>query len=72
MGTDLKSIKLLDQILEFEKWIDKQQREAAVLNNKSSQAIGESWTVHHLASLRELIIQEHAESDYNRSEKEKK
>ena len=71
MEADLKSVKLLDQIIQFEKWLDKKQKEAAVLDNKCSQAIGESWTVNHLARLRELIIQEHAESDHNRPEQEK-
>ena len=69
---DLKSLKLLEEIIKFEKWLDKKQKEAAVLNNEASKAVGESWTVHHLSRLRELIIEEHAESDNNRpAQKEK-
>ena len=72
MESELKSLKLLDQIINFEKWLDEKQKIAAVENHKSSQAVGESWTVHHLKNLRELIILEHAQSDDNRPERKEK
>jgi hypothetical protein len=68
----LRSLELLDQIIEFEKLIDQEQKKMAMQKHKSSQTVGESWAVHHLKILRELIILEHAESGDNRPEHEKK
>ena len=68
---NLKSLELLDQILDFERWLDNKHKQAAIASNKASQSVGESWTLQHLKNLKELIIIEHAESDDNRP-KEKK
>ena len=71
MKNRLRSLELLDQIIDFEKLLDKKHKEVAIANHKASQSIGESWTVHHLKNLRELIILEHVESGNNRSEQKK-
>ena len=68
----LRSLELLDQIIDFEKLLDNKRREEAIANHKASQSVGEGWTVHHLKNLRELIILEHAESDNDRSEQKEK
>ena len=66
METDLKSLKLLDQIIDFEESLDRKHKQAAVANSEASKSIGESWTVHHLKNLKELMALEHAQSNDNR------
>ena len=66
-----KSLDLLDQIILEAKRIDLNNKREAIARHKASESIGESWLVHHLSSLKELIISENASSRDNRL-KEKK
>ena len=69
---NLRSLKLLDQIIDFEEWLDNKHKRAAIANHNASQSIGESWTLEHLKNLKELMILEHAEGNDNRSEEKEK
>ncbi|MAF24308.1 hypothetical protein CL634_01790 [bacterium] len=52
----MKSIQLLDQMIERAKLDDETQRLEATKRNKSLQGVGESWMVFHLKALRELLL----------------
>jgi hypothetical protein len=69
MKDNLKSLKLLDQIIDFEEWLDRKHKQAAIEKHNASQSVGESWTLQHLKNLKELIITEHAKGNDNRPRK---
>ena len=50
-----KILDLLDQILDEAKRQDEIDKLEAIKNHKGERAVGESWLVHHLKNLRELI-----------------
>ena len=54
----MKSIELLDQIIEQAEVDDQNQRAEAIRNNKGSQAVGENWMVFHLKTLKKLLLEE--------------
>ena len=56
-------INLLDQIIEKAKEEDLEHKKRAISSHRASQAIGESWTVFHLKSLKELLLKENSHDD---------
>ncbi len=55
-GGDIpKAIRLLDQIIEIATEDDNLHKASALKSGNGSQAIGESWTVHHLKALKQLL-----------------
>lgn len=50
------ALDLLHQILEHEKEKDKEHQINSLKKAKGSQAIGESFTIHYLKNLRELLL----------------
>ena len=55
---DAKILPFLDQIIEKAEQDDLEWKAAMLKANKAQQAIGESWMVHHLKALKELIKKE--------------
>ena len=55
-----KSLDLLDQIIEIAERRDLENKKQMIREHKSSKAVGESWDLHHLKLLKELIILEDA------------
>ena len=54
----LDKIRLINQIIQFAILEDEKFKKEAIKKNKASQASGESWLVHHLKALKELIEKE--------------
>ena len=50
-----RSEKLLGQIIEFAKAVDKKDGDKAVKNHQAEKSVGESWLVFHLSLLDELL-----------------
>ena len=55
---DAKILPFLEQIIEKAKQDDLEWKAAMMKANKAQQTIGESWMVHHLKALKELIEKE--------------
>jgi hypothetical protein len=51
-----RQIYLLDQIIEEVERQDVAWKRQMMANHKANRTIGESWTLFHLKSLRELIL----------------
>ena len=56
---------LLDQIIQEAKKEDEKHKEANICGNAMS-TVGESWMVHHLIGLKELINEEAKSVDFRR------
>ena len=50
-----KQLELLDQILNRALDDDEQYKRLMIKNHKASKSVGESWMVHHLKALKDLI-----------------
>jgi len=50
-----QALRLVSQMLEKAKKEDEIHKAIALQNHKASQAIGDSWLVHHLEALKELL-----------------
>ena len=55
---DAKILPFLEQIIEKAEQDDLEWKAAMLKANKAQHAIGESWMVHHLKALKELIKKE--------------
>ena len=67
-----KSLKMLDQIIDFAEQVDLDHKKESILKNKSSQSVGESWLLFNLKSLRELIVLESDDTSGNHRPIQKK
>ena len=50
-----EQLKLLDQIIEHAKILDRIEKEKAIKEHQGEKAIGESWLLHHLRILRNSL-----------------
>ena len=55
---DAKILPFLEQIIEKAEQDDLEWKAAMLKANKAQHAIGESWMIHHLKALKELLEKE--------------
>jgi len=53
-----ESEKLLGQIIEFAEIQDEKSRSQSINNGKGEKTVGQSWMVHHLNLLKQLLEEE--------------